>query len=168
MNFYLLNVFFILLNIFFYLLFRIGINSKFRLMHMSKTFVRKNKKGLINYWFYRKLYQQRPFGPIYYINILFLCSLLIYAVVSLLFGWLAHMRFWVILTALIMCVIEIPSHAMAIGYNNLESFGRVIVFFDREKVAGRRKPLVTILDWLFCPLPLIVYLRVVIHYVLSS
>ena len=56
MNYYTYNIICAIFAVFLYISFRFGVDSYLRVNKNSKTFIRKNKKGFLNYWFYKKIH----------------------------------------------------------------------------------------------------------------
>lgn len=157
MSFYSFHLLFAACGVLNYLLFRGGVNAYFHLLKMSKTFVRKNQKGLINYWFYQGIHRQRHLASIYYINAAFLVVLLIYIAVTVLLGWIQWMRIPIIVIAALLCIIEVAANFKVLVYTNRKGFGKTVVWYGRVEFLGRKGRLVTILDWPLCLLPLVFY-----------
>ena len=65
---YFLNLILILILGLSYLMSRGAIDSWIRLRGRSKTFIRKHKKGIKNYWLYEELHKELNLGVMYYLN----------------------------------------------------------------------------------------------------
>lgn len=60
MDFYLVNILILFIHILAYLYFRTGVDNYLKLIRKSKNYIRKNKKGIINYWLYRQFFGSIP------------------------------------------------------------------------------------------------------------
>ena len=65
---YFLNLFLMILLGLSYLLSRSVIVIWLRLRGRSKTYIRKNKKGMNNYWWYEEIHKEHNLGVVYYLN----------------------------------------------------------------------------------------------------
>lgn len=158
MEFFLVNLVFMLISLFAYIYFRTGISAYCSLMKMSKSFIRKNKKGVSNYWLYKQLHQEKNLGSFYYINYLFLSSLAAFVFISM-FSWVKWMRIPVIVVGIALGLIEIPAIFKALISINREEIGRAFVLFSVFKgYNGKSRRFATVLDWIFCILPLAIYI----------
>lgn len=158
MDFFLINLFFLFISLYAYIYFRCGIGAYCKLRRMSKTFIRKNKKGAANYWLYKQLHNQKNLGSLYYINYIFLIGLAAFTLVFA-FSWIEWMRIPLIITGIVLGLIEIPAIFEAMVQINRKEFGKPFVFFRVVRgYNGRRWHSSTALDWLFCILPLVFYI----------
>lgn len=158
MSFLLVNLSFLLISLYTYIYFRIGIGAYCKLQRMSKTFIRKNKKGAANYWLYKQLHQQRNLGSLYYINYIFLIGLAVFVFVFL-FSWIKWMKIPVVAVGIILGLIEIPAIFKAIVYDNLTEYGTAFVLFRAVKGCNsKRWHFSTALDWISCIFPVTMYI----------
>ena len=67
--FYSLQIIFSLYSLLLYANFRSGIFHHLRLRKISKTAIRKNQKGFLNFWFYRDIHKNYGLRLIYGLNI---------------------------------------------------------------------------------------------------
>ena len=149
-----INFFFLLISIYCYGYFRIGVYEYCRLSGMSKTFIKKNKKGAANYWLYKQLHCQKNLGSLYYINYLYLIGLAVFAFTFIL-SWIEWLRIPLIAVGFVLSLIEIPAIFKAMVNINRKDFGKAFVVFRVLKGGnGKRWHFSTALDWLFCILPL--------------
>ena len=125
---------------------------------MSNTFIKKNKKGAANYWLYKQLHRQKNLGSLYYINYLFLIGLAAFVFVFM-FSWIKWMKIPVAAVGVILGLIEIPATFKAWVYTNMEEYGKAFVWFRAVKGSyGKRWHCSTVFDWLFCLLPVTMYI----------
>ncbi|MBR5272614.1 MAG: hypothetical protein IKU25_04370 [Clostridia bacterium] len=158
MDYFLLNIIFLIFGLIYYLYFRAGISSYCKVSKISKSFVRKNKKGMANYWLYKQLHQQRNLGSFYYINYLFLITLAVFLFATTL-SWISRLRIPSIIIAIILGIIEIIATFKSLIYHNLERFDQPFVLFRiRRGPNGRSRHTNSILDWVIGFVPLGVYL----------
>ena len=88
MNFYIYNLICAMFALFIYTSFRMSIHSYLRINRNSKTYIRKSKKGFLNYWIYKKINDDVRLGYIFYLNISLLILTLLYVFFSVCFGWI--------------------------------------------------------------------------------
>lgn len=135
--FYAINLLIAIFSIFMYMMFRSGIYSYLRLSKTSKTYIRKNRKGFSNYWFYTKLNKERSLGILYYLNFIFLFSLLLFSVITICFGYLEFMQLPIIILSIVLAAAEIPSSFIATVYDTKEEFGTPFVLWQKSKFMRR-------------------------------
>ena len=111
MNFYALNIAYAFICLFIYVSFRMGIGSYLRYKKNSKTFIRKNKNGFLNYWTYKKLHKEINLGYVYYLNLILVILTPVYFLVAISFGWSDVMRLPIGMRAGIQ-----PAHSLAMPY----------------------------------------------------
>ncbi len=155
--FYLFQIIIVLYNFLCYAFFRVGINDYLKLSKMSKTNIRKSKKGFENFWFYKTINEKKPLGILYYLNIIFLIVILVYSVPVVAFGYIKVFQSIFLILSIVVCIIEIPTSIIAAVYSSQEEFGKPFVLFARSKYTKRNvSSLFSILAW--CPTALFIYL----------
>jgi hypothetical protein len=117
----------------FYAIFRSGIYDLLRLSKRSKSYIRKNRKGIKNYWLYSQIHQEHPLGAVYYLNIVFLFLLLIFSIITILFGYVMFLRIPVVVLATLLCLIEIPSMIWFARIDALSEYGKTFVLLARRR-----------------------------------
>lgn len=135
--FYVINLTIVAFSIFMYMMFRSGIYSYLRLSKTSKTYIRKNRKGFSNYWFYTKIHKEHSLGIMYYLNFIFLFGLLLFSLPTLCLGYLEFMRLPIIILSIMLAVIEVISSSIAIYYDTIEEFGTPFVLWQKSKFMKR-------------------------------
>jgi len=158
MLFPLLNLILLLFGVYTYVRFRIGVYAYCRLSKMSKSYIRKNTKGALNFWLYSQLHKQDDLGVLYYLNLIYLFSLSAF-LITFPFSSISILKIPVIIVGVILGVVTIPVYFVSLIYTNMEDVGKPFVIFRVIKgYNGRRWHYVTVFDWLFCVLPLALYI----------
>ncbi len=135
--FYIFQIIIVLYNLYLYAMFRVGINDYLRLSKMSKTNIRKSKKGFKNFWFYKAINEKKPLGILYYLNIVFLVATLVYSVPVVALGFVKVLQPVFLVLSIVVCVVEIPTTIISSLYLTREEFGKSFVWFARMKHAKR-------------------------------
>ena len=99
---YFLNLILILILGLSYLMSRGAIDSWIRLRGRSKTFIRKHKKGIKNYWLYEELHKELNLGVMYHLNKWFV---ILYPITFTLMFTLGCLRFVTYITAILFTVL---------------------------------------------------------------
>lgn len=147
--FYFLQIVIVLYNLVLYSVFRGGIYSYLRLSKMSKTNIRKHRKGLKNYWLYQSIYEQRPLGIFYVLNILFLISTILFSVLIIVLGYIKALQPVVLVLSVLLCVVEIPSLLLTSIYDCKAEYGRSFVLLTKRKdTHGYYSSLMNMASWL--------------------
>lgn len=157
MDFFAVNLCLLGISLVYYGYFRCGVLSYCKVRRMSNTFIKKNKKGAANYWLYKQLHQQKNLGSLYCINYLFLIGLAAFVFVFM-FSWIKWMKIPVAAVGVILGLIEIPATFKALVYMNREEYGTAFVWFRAVKGYNGRMRYSTVFDWLFCLLPVTMYI----------
>lgn len=158
MPFPFLNLILLLSALFTYFHFRTGVYAYCRLSKMSKSYIRKNTKGASNFWLYSQLHKQDNLGVLYYLNLIYLFSLSVFLLVFP-FSWISFLKMPVVLVGAFLGLVTIPVYFVSLIYTNMEDVGKPFVIFRVIKgYNGRRWHYVTVFDWLFCVLPLALYI----------
>lgn len=145
--FYGATILIVLLNLSIYFSFRISIDDFLRYNKMSKTNIRKNKKGVKNYWFYRDINKIKPLGWVYYGNIIYLFLTLFYTVFALSLGYIEILQPVFLVASSLLCVVQIPTVIWSVYYDNLAAFGKGFVLCSR--FPDGRRHLRTMLDYVY-------------------
>ena len=158
MPFPLLNFILLLFGFFTYFHFRCGVYSYCRISKMSKTYIRKNTKGASNFWLYSQLHKQDNLGAFYYLNLIYLFILTAFLIAFAL-SWVPFLRIPVIIVGLLLGITTIPVYSASLIYTNIENVGKAFVVFKVFKgYNGKSRKYATLFDWLFCVLPLALYI----------
>ena len=136
MSFHICNVICSIIALFIYMSFRIGVNSYLRVNQNSKTYIRKNKKGYLNYWTYKKINEDIGLGNIFYLNVFLLILTPLYFFVSSCFGWVDLLAMPIALCNAILCICQVPAIIFSNTYWNLEYYKRKFVILTKNK-SGR-------------------------------
>lgn len=151
--FYLTAIFTALYNLLLYAFFRSGIYDHLRLSKMSKTYIRKNRKGLKNYWLYSEIHRQHPLGALYYLNIIFLTVTLCFTLLTLLLGYIKALQPVILVCAAVVCLVEIPCVMFASVSNCRTECGRPFVLWAKRKYSqGYFSSLFDMLSWVLTAL----------------
>ena len=136
MNFYICNIICAIFALFIYVSFRFGVDSYLRVHKNSKSFIRKNKKGYLNYWTYKKINDEIGLGYIFHLNILLLILTFLYSLVSVCFGWVDFLSLPIAVCNVILCICQIPAIIFSNTYWNLEYYKKKFVILTKNK-SGR-------------------------------
>ena len=147
--FYFFGLIFALYGILLYAIFRGEIFNQLRLSKVSKTYIRKNRKGMKNYWLYSQIHKEHPLGILYYLNIAFLFVLLAFSAITILFGYLDFLKIPIFVLAVILCVIEIPTGILSTGIDALAEYGRPFVLLAKDRETKKLySSILMLLGWL--------------------
>ena len=122
--------------LFIYISFRFGVDSYLRVNKNSKTYVRKSKKGYLNYWIYKKINEDIGLGHIFYLNVFLLVLTPLYSIVSICFGWVDLLAVPIAVCNVILCICQIPAIIFSDTYWNLEYYKKKFVILTKSK-SGR-------------------------------
>ena len=157
MPFPVLNLILLLLGIFIYIHFRNGVQAYCKISKISTSYVRKSTKSISNFWLYSQLHKNRNLGALYYLNLIYLFCLISFLIVFP-FSWISFFRIPVIIIGILLGIASIPVFIISLIYSNIEDVGQAFVFFKIVKgFNGKSRRFATIFDWLFCILPLALY-----------
>lgn len=135
-TYYFSTMLFIALPPIFYLLFRFAVESWLRKKNISKSRIKKLKKGKKNFWWYEALHEEVDLGLIYHANKLFTILYPIDLALALTLGWL---RFMTPVITGIYVIISVLSAGMSLfssAQNNIEAYGKPVVVLRRTKNHG--------------------------------
>ena len=163
MPFWFTNLILLLFGFFTYFHFRTSVYAYCRISKMSKSYIRKNIKGALNYWLYLQLHKKEDLGVLYYFNLIYLFSLTAFSI-AFLFSWVSFFTIPVIVLGVILGVATIPVYFVSLIYTNMDYVGKPFVVFRVIRGCnGKSRIYITIFDWLFCVLPLFVYVFLLIR-----
>lgn len=131
-SYYFITLLFLALPPIFYMMFRFSIDSWMRRKRISKTRIRKLKKGKRNYWWYEAIHQQYEMGLLYHLNKWLTIIYPITLGLSVLLGWL---RFMAPVISGMFAVLSLMTAAMLLfvsAQDNLDKYGVPIVFFRQS------------------------------------
>ena len=145
---YFYGIVIVLYNLLLYAIFRTGIYDYLRLSKMSRSNIKKNRKGLKNYWMYQSINNQTPLGILYSLNYIFLISTIIFTILVIATGFIKMFQPFLVVIAIILCLVEIPSSIIASIYSNKMEYGRAFVFFAKRKyMRGYSSSIIDIFSW---------------------
>lgn len=135
-------------NLLLYAIFRSGIYSYLRLSKMSKTYIKKNRKGFINYWLYHSINKQNSLGVLYGLNLTFLIATITFMIFAITLGYIKVMQPILFALSIVLCIIEIPCAIIASIHSNNEDYGKPFVFLAKRKhIRGYTSSLIDWLSW---------------------
>ena len=135
-------------NLLLYAIFRSGIYSYLRLSKMSKTYIKKNRKGFINYWLYYSINKQNSLGILYGLNLTFFIATVAFIIFTITVGYIRALQPILIAFSIVLCVIEIPCMIIASIHSNNEDYGKPFVFLAKRKhIGGYASSLIEWLSW---------------------
>ena len=132
MNFYVYNIICAMVALYVYISFRISITSYLRINKNSKTYIKKSKKGFLNYWIYKQINDDVQLGYIFYLNILLLVLTLVYVIFSVCFGWIKILSFPIAICNAVLCIVQIPAIIFSDMYWNLEYYKKRFIILARQ------------------------------------
>ena len=152
------NLVLLLFGLFTYMHFRDGVYAYCRTSKMSKSYIRKNIKGISNFWLYSQLHKNNNLGALYYLNLIYLFCLIAF-LIAFAFSWISVLRIPIMIIGILLGMASIPVFIKSLIYTNIEDVGQAFVFFKVFKgLNGKSRRFATIFDWLFCVLPLALYI----------
>ena len=158
MRFFILNLVILSCCGFIYFHFRSGVYAYCKISKMSSTYIRKNKKGVLNFWLYSQLHKQGNLGILYYLNIIYLFLLTIFLVAFSL-SWVSFLKIPVIIIGLLLSTASIPVFTISLYYTNIHDVGKAFfVFRNFNGYNEKRHGISTMFDWLFGLIPLALYI----------
>ena len=135
-------------NLLLYAIFRSGIYSYLRLSKMSKTYIKKNRKGFINYWLYHSINKQNSLGVLYGLNLTFLIATITFMIFAITLGYIKVLQPILFALSIVLCIIEIPCAIIASIHSNNEDYGKPFVFLAKRKhIRGYTSSLIDWLSW---------------------
>ena len=106
--------------------------SFLRVNKNSKTYIKKSKKGFLNYWIYKQINDDVQLGYIFYLNISVLVLTLVYVFLSVCFGWIKALNLPIAICNAILCVAQIPAIIFSDAYWNLEHYKKKFVILAKN------------------------------------
>ena len=147
--FYFLMIVIAFYNLLLYAIFRGGIYSYLRLSKMSKTYIKKNRKGFINYWLYYSINKQNSLGILYGLNLIFIIATFTFIVFAITLGFIEALQSILIVFSIVLCTIEIPCMIISSIHSNIENYGKSFIFLAKRKhMRGYTSSLIDWLSWL--------------------
>ncbi len=139
---------------------RSGIYAKLRLSKHSKSYIRKNTKGFLNYWTYKQINKEHPLGAIYYINIIYMLSFLIFTLVALCVGFLDYMKIPILCISVVTAVIGMVCTIYASIYCSRADYEKKLVLLAKAKNQSKGKLFSSLFEWLLALAPFfVIYLN---------
>ena len=149
--YYFVTLLFLLLPPIFYLFFRFSVESRLRGRRISKTRIRKLKKGKRNFWWYEALHKEFNLGWLYSLNKIFTVGYLITLILSVTLGWCRFMAPVItVLYALVSLAVGVMS-LFSSAQGNVENYGTPIVLLRRTRNRGFTS---SVLDLMIAGFPL--------------
>ena len=146
--FYFYCIVIVLYNLLLYSFFRSGIYDYLRLSKMSKSNIKKNRKGLKDYWLYQSINKHTPLGILYSLNYIFLISTVVFTILVIATGFIKMFQPFLVVIAIILCLVEIPSSIIASIYSNKMEYGRAFVFLAKRKyMRGYSSSIIDMFSW---------------------
>lgn len=136
MIFYIVNLIIVPVCFVVYFAFRAGVDDYLK-YKTGKTF-KKPKKGFINFWTYRKLHKEVGLGIAYPLNLVLLFTFLLYAIITVGFGWLETMQLPIIISLALFSLVAVPASLFSWFCKNRVEFGEAIVLFKYYRRDGNR------------------------------
>ena len=133
MNFHIYNVICSMVALFIYVSFRFGVDSYLRINKNSKTYIRKNKKGYMNYWIYKKINDEVGLGYIFHLNIFLFALTFLYSFLSVCFGWVKLLCFPIAICNVLLCIVQVPAIIFSDIYWNLDYYKKKFVILAKNK-----------------------------------
>jgi len=152
-DFYLVTLIFLLLPPIFYLFFRGAVDSRLRSRRISKTRIRKLKKGKRNFWWYEAIHKELDIGFLYGLNRFFT---VVYPLTFLLAVTLGWCRFMVPVITVLYALVGLSNGIMNLFsaiQNNMENYGTPFVLLRRTPNRGFTS---SVLDLILGLFPLLV------------
>lgn len=157
MPFPLSNLILLLLGLLTYVHFRSGVYAYCRISKMSKSHICKNTKGASNFWLYTQLHKNNNLGALYYLNLIYLFCLISF-LIAFPFSWISFLRVPVMIIGILLGIASVPVFFKSLIYTNIEDVGQAFVLFKVFKgFNGKSRRFAIVFDWLFCILPLGLY-----------
>ena len=133
-------------NLLLYAVFRSGIYSYLRLSKMSKSNIKKNRKGFVNYWLYYSLNKQNSLGFLYGLNLIFFVATFTFMLFAITLGFIEALQSILLAFSVVLCIIEIPCVIIASIHSNSENYGKPFIVLAKRKYS--RGYTSSLIDWL--------------------
>ncbi len=104
--YWLISIAFLLLPLLSYIWFRCHLYSWLRTgKHLSKTKIKKSRKGKKNYWWYEAIHREAGMGGLYLLNKMFTISYPLAFLITVLAGWIPFV-------SIPICIISLPVYLL--------------------------------------------------------
>ena len=151
--FYILNLILVLYNIILYMFFREGIYDFLRLSKVSKTYIKKNRHGVGNYWLFSAIHKQHSLGILYYLNIVYLSYTLFFSIATLALGYIKLLQPVLFIGSIVLLLIQIPCTVSSSVHICRMEFGNPFVLLTRDNQTKKlRSSLLDALSWILTAL----------------
>lgn len=135
-------------NLLLYAGFRGGVYSYLRLSKMSRSNIKKSRKGFINYWLYHSIHRQRSLGILYGLNLTFLIATVAFMLFAMTLGYIGVLQPILLAFSAVLCLIEVPSVIIASIHSTREEHGAPFVLLAKRKHSrGYDCTLIECLSW---------------------
>ena len=131
--FYFFNIVIVLYNLVLYANFRSGIYDYLRFSKMSKTFIKNHRKGFKNYWLYKAIHEQNSLGILYYLNLVFFTSTVIFSSIALMLGFVKVFQPLILSFSMILFLMEIPMTMLASTCQCKLKYNKAFVWLAKDK-----------------------------------
>lgn len=132
-SYYFMSMLFLALPPIFYMMFRFAIGSWLRRKKISKSRIKKLKKGKKNYWWYEAIHEQYDMGLLYHLNRFLTVSYPITLGMSILLGWLRAMAPFISGLYALMSLTVAVMNLFSSVQNNLDEYGVPVVILRQAK-----------------------------------
>ena len=149
--YYFQTLLFLVLLAIIYFIFRGGVQTWLRMKkRLSKTHIRKLKKGKKNFWWYQALHDEVGIGLLYPLNKGFTLVYTLALGLSLILGWWKPVSVVLCGLMLPLCLSAGTMIAFALIWGNIEEHGRPIVLLAQRKNNGGDSVSFDVAAVLFC------------------
>ncbi len=131
-EFYFISLCFLFFLALMYICFRGGMYDYFRLRKISKTKIRKSKKGAKNYWWYEQLHVEYCFSKLYYLNKSFTIIYLSALILHIFFGWIKIFTIPIGILIGLCAMFSVIMIFFTSIYHNKLTYGVSIVWFKQS------------------------------------
>lgn len=132
MRFFIIHVIYVLYSVAIFWGFRFCVEACLRAKGKSKTYIKKSKKGLRNYWFFEKVHREIGLGLGYQLNIALLSATLVYSVFVTALGWMPAFQVAAAILSVILASLQVPAILWGFIWDNRAEFGTFFVLFRRR------------------------------------
>lgn len=132
MKFFVFHISYVLFSAAVFWALRFCMDACLRAKGKSKTYLRKSKKGLRNYWFFEKAHREIGLGLGYRLNIALLPATLVYSVFVAASCWIPAFQAAAAAWSVALAGIQIPAILWGFAWSNQAEFGTFFVLFRRS------------------------------------
>lgn len=132
MKFFVFHISYVLFSAAVFWALRFCMDACLRAKGKSKTYLRKSKKGLRNYWFFEKAHREIGLGLGYRLNIALLPATLVYSVFVAASCWIPAFQAAAAAWSVALAGIQIPAILWGFAWSNQAEFGTFFVLFRRR------------------------------------